>query len=89
MNDHFGLDMVYHLGYFHIMFCMCASNDSCKHQHRNTWQNWERMDSSFRGFEILKINGYLILKFFKYLDSTNSLILIILEMLEIGSSLKN
>jgi hypothetical protein len=47
------------------------------------------MDSSFRGFEILKINGYLILKFFKYLDSTNSLILIILEMLEIGSSLKN
>jgi hypothetical protein len=46
------------------------------------------MDSSCKGFEIPEINGYLILKFFKYLDSTNYLILIIFEMLEIGSSLK-
>jgi hypothetical protein len=47
------------------------------------------MDSSFRGSEIPKINGSLILKFFKDLDSSNSLILILFEIFKIGNSLEN
>ncbi len=31
-----GLDMVYHLIYFHVMFSICGDNDNCKCQHGNT-----------------------------------------------------
>ncbi len=45
----FGLDMIYHLFYFHAMFSICGDNNSCRHQlhgnarHRanykvNVWQ---------------------------------------------------
>jgi hypothetical protein len=32
-----GLDMVYHLGYFYVMCCMCGDNDHCRHWHMSTW----------------------------------------------------
>jgi len=28
-----GLNMIYHSRYFHVIFCMCDNNDSCKCQH--------------------------------------------------------
>jgi hypothetical protein len=34
-NDDFGLNMVYYLGYFHVMFYMCDDNNSYRCQHRN------------------------------------------------------
>jgi hypothetical protein len=30
-ESYFGLDMVYHLRYFHVIFFMCGDNDSCRH----------------------------------------------------------
>jgi hypothetical protein len=33
-----GLDVVYHLGYFYVMYCECGDNDGYRCQHRNAWQ---------------------------------------------------
>jgi len=37
-ESYFGLDMVYHLRYFHIMFCMCGDNNNCRHWYRSAQQ---------------------------------------------------
>jgi hypothetical protein len=36
VNQSFGLDVVYHLGYFYVMCCECGDNDGCRCQHRST-----------------------------------------------------
>lgn len=34
-ESHFDLDVLYHLGYFYVMYYMCDDIDSCKCGHRN------------------------------------------------------
>jgi hypothetical protein len=34
VNEHFGLNMTYHLKHFHVMFCMCDDKNNCRFEHR-------------------------------------------------------
>jgi hypothetical protein len=34
-NQSFGLDVVYHSGYFYVICCECGDNDGYMHQHMN------------------------------------------------------
>jgi hypothetical protein len=38
VNQSFGLDVVYHLGYFYVMCCECGDSERYRHRHRNARQ---------------------------------------------------
>ncbi len=63
----FGLNMVYHYKYFHVVFCMWDNNDSCRCQHMNTWQG---LDTHIEHVAPLNVTIVLVHKFIMMMQSS-------------------
>jgi hypothetical protein len=70
VSEHFGLNMMYHLKHFHVMFCMCDDKNNYRCEHRNAQKLNCNRRSYFYCVKILKphdqgksyglIKGYLM-----------------------------